>query len=90
VYLGVTADPLALLAALEERYAAVAQLAAFADAAYAQDQQFREPNEAQAARCAALLQAHCTSVDLARWQTQGADVGAEAVCQLALQMPAQD
>lgn len=91
MYLGVTADPLALLAALEERYAAATQLAAFADAAYAQDQQLREPNEAQArARCAALLQAHCTSVDLARWRTRGADVGAEAVCQLALQMRAQD
>lgn len=86
MYVGVTADPLALLAALERRHAAAARLLAFGDLTYAQDQQSREPNEAHARdRCMALLQAACPAEQLAQWQMQGAALSAEAVCELALQ-----
>ncbi len=86
MYVSVTADALALLAALEQRLAAAAQLLAYGDAAYAHDRQHREPNEARAReRCMALLQAQCDAAALAGWLVSGAGLEADGACLLALE-----
>src|SRR6185295_259932 len=85
MYLGVTCDALALLAAQERRWAAAAQLLGFADTTYLQDQQQREPNEARAReRCAALLDGQCEPAGLEAWRADGAGLTPETVCALAL------
>jgi hypothetical protein len=85
MYLGVTCDALALLAAQERRPADAARLLGHADASYRQDRQAREANEARAReRCIAMLQSQCDGAELARWLADGADLDAESICTLAL------
>jgi len=86
MYVSVTADALALLATLEKRFAAAAQLLGYADAGYAHDQQQREPNEARAReRCLALLESQCEPAALAAALAQGAALDADRACALALE-----
>ena len=86
MYVSANADALALFSALERRFAAAAQLLGYADAAFLQDQQQREPNEAQAReRCLTLLESQCEPAALIEWLAQGAQLQAEAACAVALQ-----
>ena len=79
-------DALALLAAREERWPAAALLLGYADAAYAAQGQTRELNEARASEEArSAVAAHCSDSEVRVWLGQGAGLGAEDVCAIALE-----
>lgn len=79
-------DALALLAAREERWPAAALLLGYADAAYAAQRQTRELNEARACEEArSAVAAHCSDSEVRTWLGQGAGLGAEDVCAIALE-----
>lgn len=79
-------DALALLAAREGRWPAAALLLGYADAAYAAQGQTRELNEARACEEArGAVAAHCSDGEVKTWLGQGAGLGAEDICAIALE-----
>jgi hypothetical protein len=81
-------DAMALLLAREGHWCGAARLLGYADAAYAEQGQPRQPNEAAAREAAAaLLDAQCRLDDLTTWLAEGALMQPEAACALELGIP---
>jgi hypothetical protein len=87
LYLGSSADALALLAAQEGRLPDAARLIAFADASYRADGEPREPNEARA-RAEALALIKSGLEDGEPYLAEGAGLTPESACAIALARPA--
>lgn len=84
-YAWIFVDYLALCAALARRPARAAQLAGFADAAYAVHQSVRQPNEARACERVARLLAEALPADeLARLRQEGARMDEDDAWRIAL------